>query len=290
MATYDLANQNAPTEIKPYDIINCSYCGTMKTITLPPGEYLLECWGAQGGNAYTTAGGKGGYSYGILTLMDNTTLYLCAGGQGTSDNGSYTSTTLLAGGWNGGGAGRAWSGTSHNGAGGGGASDIRIGNTSVSSRVIVAGGGGGASDNGVGGVGGGTSGGSGSVSGGMATSGSAFGYSVDCTYTGGECGGGGGGWYGGYSASSENASGGGGSGYVYTISTYNYYPASCTLNSDYYLTNAATIAGNSNFTNPDGNINTGQSGNGYVRITVNSIITRLSIYLKTGSTTWKQIN
>ncbi|MBQ3831738.1 MAG: hypothetical protein II815_01020, partial [Bacteroidales bacterium] len=110
-----------------------------------------------------------------------------------------------------------------------------------SSVLIVAGGGGGASDNGNGGNGGGTSGTAGNGTGGCAagtqTSGSAWGYATDCSYTGGECGGGGGGWYGGYSATAENYAGGGGSGYLNPI-----------------LTSASTTAGQ-------------QTGNGKAKIT-----------------------
>ena len=37
------------------------YTGGIQAVTLNPGKYKLEVWGAQGGH-YT--GGKGGYSYG----------------------------------------------------------------------------------------------------------------------------------------------------------------------------------------------------------------------------------
>lgn len=89
-------------------------------------------------------------------------------------------------------------------------------------------------------------------------------------------GGGGGGWYGGgagaqgYSAGSGG--GGGGSGYVYTSSTASNYPSGCLLNSSYHLASASTIAGNSSFTSPTGSSETGHSGNGYIRITVQSIM------------------
>jgi hypothetical protein len=71
MATYNLTS-SIPSNIEEGDILNCSYSGTYKTITLPYGTYKLECWGAQGGdlkgysNSYNA--GKGGYSEGILTL------------------------------------------------------------------------------------------------------------------------------------------------------------------------------------------------------------------------------
>ena len=151
MATYDLASVSPPSTIKIGDIINCSYTGTYKTITLPKGSYKLECWGASGGSYDTTyVGGKGGYSIGTITLEKSTTLYLYSGGQGSGGkSGTYS------GGFNGGGTGISGSG--------GGASDIRIGQDSLYARVIVAGGGGGVGyySNqyyGNGGAGGGTSG------------------------------------------------------------------------------------------------------------------------------------
>jgi hypothetical protein len=82
--TYDLTSSSpipAATDLRTGDIINCPYSGTHKTITLPKGTYKLECWGAQGGSYNTTyVGGKGGYSYGTLTLTEDTILYLYAGG------------------------------------------------------------------------------------------------------------------------------------------------------------------------------------------------------------------
>ena len=91
----------------------------------------------------------------------------------------------------------------------------------------------------------------------------------------------GGGWYGGsatgdlisytYPATlrygAGDAHGGGGSGYVYTASTAVNYPQGCLLNSNYYLTSAETIAGNTLIIEPDGKAGTGHSGNGHVRIT-----------------------
>ena len=244
-----------------------SYTGSVQTTTLKAGTHKLEVWGAQGGGSSSHPGGKGGYSYGTLTLTKNITSYIYVGGQGTNDDGSFSSQATLAGGFNGGGYGRAWNGTSHNGGGGGGASDIRLIEDSLYSRVIVAGGGGGGSDDGNGGYGGGTSGGIGNMSGGSSYSGYGFGTGGDVTYSGGECGGGGSGWYGGTGGSSENYAGGGGSGYVYTSGTASSYPSGVKLNSSYYLTNASTIGGNISFTDNSGSTVTGHSGNGYARIT-----------------------
>ena len=80
--------------------------------------------------------------------------------------------------------------------------------------------------------------------------------------------GGGGGWYGGASGQVIGCAGGGGPGYVYTSSTASSYPSGCLLNSSYYLSNAATYAGNTSFTSTSGGTETGHSGNGYARITL----------------------
>lgn len=147
------------------------YTGSVQEVTLPKGRYKLQCWGAQGGNvtgAYAALGSKGGYSEGIITLTETTTLYIFVGGQGTSYTSSsdQTSTTVLNGGWNGGGAGVRTSLYDSNGElgmsfprSGGGATDIALVTSSMSysggrtnrssasllSRIIVAGGGAGAS-------------------------------------------------------------------------------------------------------------------------------------------------
>ena len=258
-----------------------SYTGAVQTKTLTAGSYKLEVWGAQGGNYSTSAlGGKGGYSYGNITLTSDTNVYVYVGGQpatNTSDR------VTVSGGFNGGGAGynRYYSGTYTYGQGGGGASDIRINEDSLYSRVIVAGGGGGAaSEDGTAKYGGGTSGGSAqSGYGGSQTSAGtngSFGTGGSATTSGNNykygSGGGGGGWYGGGASSSYSDStnyrsyNGGGSGYVYTSSTASNYPSGVKLTSTYYLTNAATIAGNTSFTDNDGTTVTGHSGNGHARI------------------------
>lgn len=258
------------SNIKTGDILNFDYTGAVQSVTLKPGKYVLECWGAQGGNGCTGnsyKGGAGGYSKGTLTLAKTETLYIYVGGQGVSAAASGNG-NIREGGFNGGGSGRDWGSTGNGGGGGGGASDIRIITDNFYARVIVAGAGGGASDNGAGGAGGGTSGISSSSSAGTATGGSGFGQAAASSYTSGECGGGGGGWYGGYGGSSENYSGGGGSGYVYTSATASNYPSGCLLNSTYYLSNAQTIAGNQTFKSPTNTNETGHSGNGYCRITV----------------------
>lgn len=150
---------------------NFEYTGSVQEVTLPKGSYKLQCWGAQGGSVtgtYAATGSKGGYSEGIITLTETTTLYIFVGGQGASytSAASQTSTTVLNGGWNGGGAGvrtSLYNSGNINGKsfprGGGGATDIALVTSSMSyssgrtnrssasllSRIIVAGGGAGAS-------------------------------------------------------------------------------------------------------------------------------------------------
>ena len=293
MATYDLTS-SIPTvdSLKSGDILNCPYSASMKTITLPIGIYKLECWGAQGGTRSASAyGGKGGYSVGTLSLPKETNIYMRVGGSGN--------TGQTSGGFNGGGKRKNYNG-------GGGASDIRIGQDSLYARVIVAGGGGseGASNK-RGEYGGGETGGN--ATDGYGTGGfggtqtgvsdsswqtstqstsftdqsgayAGFGFGGNgITSNSGYGGAGGGGWYGGCgtypdSSNDDDKGGGGGSGYVYTSSTASNYPSGCLLNSSYYLTNAKTVAGNSEFLSPEGVSGTGHSDDGYIRITVLSIL------------------
>ena len=140
---------------------NFDYTGTVQSVELPKGTYKLQCWGAQGGRSYKSSsytGSKGGYSEGVLKLDSAQTLYVFVGGQG-----SYgSSTSLVNGGWNGGGASVGYTSYSDGysyPASGGGATDIALTTSTMSyssgrtnrssasllSRIIVAGGGAGAS-------------------------------------------------------------------------------------------------------------------------------------------------
>lgn len=261
--------------IKVGDILDFTYTGTVQVVTLPKGKYTLECWGAQGGYRDSSSyGGKGGKSYGILTLVKPTLLYIYVGGSGNTGG--------TNGGFNGGGSRPSYYG-------GGGASDIRIGTDSLYARVIVAGGGGsdGASDK-KGMYGGGTSGGSSSEnygtggSGGTQTTGGTGGSGNDGTFgkggaglnrSSGYGGAGGGGWYGGGgaypdSSGDDDRGGGGGSGFVWTGSNA---PAGYLLGTEYYLANAVTKAGNVSFGAVSTGKETGHGGNGHVRITVNEV-------------------
>lgn len=273
--------------IKTGDILNYDYTGAEQSITLPAGQYKLEVWGAQGGTYSSYQGGAGGYSIGILTLTEDTSMYIFVGQQAPAVS---TNRAVVPGGYNGGGNGynRYYSSTYTYGQGGGGGTDIRIGSNSLYARVIVAGGGGGSAsvDALTTKCGGGENGGSPAAgyAGTQTTGGSkgtkgAFGQGANVTKNGSNykysSGGGGGGWYGGAadsgyadSPSTRRNYNGGGSGYVYTSSTATNYPSGCLLNDKYYLINAKTYAGNTSFPSPDGSAETGHKGNGHARITV----------------------
>lgn len=286
-------------------VMNFDYTGSVQSKTLKPGTYTIECWGGQGGTYSSYIGGYGGYSKGTITLTEATTVYISVGGAGSSSS--------TAAGFNGGGTGIS------SGRGGGGATDVRIGQNSLYSRVIVAGGGGGAGVTSANanpcGCGGGEYGGDGYYNdttgsytigqnrcGGSASQtagGKTWSTSTQATFgqggnaSGYSCGGGGGGWYGGGGAydndsDSDGRWGGGGSGYVYTSATAKNYPNGCLLNSTHYLTNAQTIAGNTSFTSPTGSAETGHTGSGFCRIT-NLNPTQYGLYVKTNSG-WKHID
>ena len=259
------------------EVFNYNYTNSVRTLILIPGTYRLECWGAQGGyRSDASKGGKGGYAKGDITITSQTTIYIYTGGAGNTGG--------TKGGYNGGGSRGTYSG-------GGGGADIRIGNDSLYARVIVAGGGG--SDGQAtkqGGYGGGTAGetrsesyGTGGAGGTQTAAGStgnagSFGQGgIGGASNGGYGGAGGGGWYGGSgiicdARTDDERGGGGGSGYVYTSSTAGNYPSGCLLNSSHYLTNTSLIAGNSSFTDYNGNTVTGHSGDGACRITTLSLV------------------
>lgn len=133
-----------------------AYTGAMQTWTVPAGITSVDVVvkGAQGGNNlvvlngvnyWQSGGAKGGATSATLTVTPGATLNIFVGGAG----GTATPSAVGAGGFNGGGdSGTLATGSNpastYNYAGaGGGASDIRIGGTALSDRVVVAGGGGG---------------------------------------------------------------------------------------------------------------------------------------------------
>lgn len=267
-------------------IFDFSFTGAKKEFKFVKGSYVLEVWGAQGGNYETFQGGKGGYSKGTLMIETPVKGYVYVGGQPSTNTNNYTQ---VSGGFNGGGKGyNRGNGTVFTyGQGGGGGTDIRIdadnnNSDSLYERVIVAGGGSGANnrvngynaggltgDTGKNGYGGtqttaGTYGGFGK--GGDSPT---FGYTKSYGPAGG-----GGGWYGGGSyygaddTSNYDTHTGGGSGYVYSESTKDNYHSNCKLNSSYYLTNTELKGGNDIFKSPNGSDERGHIGNGYARITL----------------------
>lgn len=146
VVTKNLTISQAACPVPVGTILNYDYTGSYQEVELPAGQYKLQCWGAQGGsNAAASsygitakAGGKGGYSEGVLTLSQKTVVRVYVGGQGSSS----------AGGFNGGGSTTGSAsynsgneqGVSRMG-GGGGATDIRLSDGALLSRMIVAGGG-----------------------------------------------------------------------------------------------------------------------------------------------------
>lgn len=278
-------------ELRVGTVFTFGYVGTqMQEITLPSGLYNLQVWGAQGGSsvAYSSgskfslsakAGGRGGYSEGILRLTSDTTLYVFVGGRGS--DGSESSNKI---------------GNNHyywSAANGGDATDIRLvnsynSNAAMLSRFIVAGGGGGGAQGvylvpgdgsgtktyqqskdpyGGGTTGGGVRAGSQTANGrggGGFTSIGGIGAHSSTIGSGGY----GGGWYTGGKSNDGNISSvsdnGGGSGFVNTQDAnrpQNY--------SGLLLESGTTIKGNSSFPNIYGTGNeTGHQGNGYAKITV----------------------
>ena len=256
------------------------------------GTYKLQCWGAQGGSvqlSYETGkpfagGGKGGYSYGDANLTEGKVLYVYVGGTPAPQT-KMTFDCYLEGGYNGGGHAFWWQDDNINNGAGGGATHIAS-VTGLLSKLsqnkndiyMVAGAGGGSATNGTtsgtqnGGYGGGSKGGDGVMSSnhhgyrGLGGTDTAPGNSIASPspftdynpgpnnpaafgkggygYHGAGGAGGGAGLYGGGGATVW-CSAGGGSGYVNSL-----------------LTNAKTIAGDTDFPSPNGDTETGHSGDG----------------------------
>ena len=135
----------------------------MQTFSVPAtGNYKIEAWGAQGGNAGNTASGKGGYTSGNIELTKGEKLYIYVGGAGSSTRASVSE--HIDGGYNGGGSTEGQSCCGRTYGSGGGSTDIRLVNgdwndsTSLASRIMVAGGGGGSFNGSGGGYAGGLKG------------------------------------------------------------------------------------------------------------------------------------
>lgn len=121
-----------------------NYTGTVQTFVAPvEGDYILEAWGASGGDSAGNTGsmsGLGGYTKGTTHLKAGQTLYVYVGETGKGNIKSYA--------FNGGGPQSSLSHSEYGGRGGG-ATDFRLVNGSwdntsgLQSRILVAGGGGG---------------------------------------------------------------------------------------------------------------------------------------------------
>ncbi len=301
----------------PYtEAVEYGYTGYVQSFTAPvTGKYKLEAWGAQGGSSIDTdvphspvpsdsvlengqyhsvEGGKGGYSYGVISLNQGETIYLAVGGAGEHFEQLNENVTdakiIVSGGYNGGGVTtfqRVNSGIHRMSLGsGGGATHFatanrgELKNYSVNKDdvLLVAGGGGGSAfslsgsggwiNQGQGGAGGGLEGlpsikganldgsnnGRTPATGGTQTAGgtglASGGFGIGAGTTGNDYAtGGGGGWYGGGAQRIQGGAGGSG-----------YYKAD-------RLENYGTIAGNQSFKSPNGEDETGHSGNGYARVT-----------------------
>jgi len=152
--------------------VTFNFTGGMQTWTVPAGVTMIniDAQGAAGGlNNYDSSGFQDTASYGgrvqaTLAVTPGQVLNIYVGGAG----GNAPAMAGGIGGYNGGGAG-GFDSTQYGGGGGGGATDIRIGDTMLTSRMIVGGGGGGAGltcggNEDVGGAGGGLTGMNGSDS------------------------------------------------------------------------------------------------------------------------------
>ena len=285
---YNNLKGNATLTIYEFESQNFAFSGKHDAITLLPGTYKLQLWGAAGGESKSdwAKAGPGGYAEGVLTLKSKTSAWVVVGGRGNASQCSAPGVDGGGGGYNGGGA------SYNTGWGGGGGTDIRLLKDDLYNRVIVAGGGGGGalcyyseitSYKGNGGYGGGETGGAATgdtyltvtYAGATQTSGYKFGVGQDA-YNYYQCGsvpygGGGGGWYGGYarvvSVYAQGTAGSGGSGYVNTSASTK--PAGYALTSaDYFLTSPKLIGGNSSMPSTSGATETGHQGNGYARITL----------------------
>jgi len=125
--------------------VTFDYTGTNQTWVVPAGvtEITVDLSGAQGGdnaaNGCSDFGGLGGRTVAVLPVTPGDTLTIVVGGRGGGSN----DTGQGVGGFNGGGDAGVTALLNIYGAGGGGASDVRIGGSSLADRVIIGGGGGG---------------------------------------------------------------------------------------------------------------------------------------------------
>lgn len=123
--TYNEVNEIMSSEVFEYD-----YTGDYQRFRAPKtGYYKFEAWGAQGGTVVDKS--QGAYTSGYINLNQGDIVYVYVGEQGNKNR-----TTIF----NGGGLGGTGSA---NGYSGGGATDFRVGGTSLNDRIMVAAAGGG---------------------------------------------------------------------------------------------------------------------------------------------------
>ena len=272
-----------PSDVDTFEFV---YTGDYQALTIPKsGKYKVELWGAQGSNN----GGKGGYTSGEIYLEGADILYIYVGG---------TPPDVITQGYNGGGAGMHFNG-GNRGRAGGGATDIRLINgtwdniNSLRSRIMVAGGGAGSS--GYGGAAGGlvgltgtksadsTNGNAGTggtqISGGISynSANGTFGKGADAIPASGtnSAGAGGGGYYGGGTGweIDLHAGGGGGSSFISghpgcdAITEAGTHTGQPNHYSGYVFRSTQMKAGNESMPSPTGGTQTGNTGNGFARIT-----------------------
>ena len=114
-----------------------NYTGSEQKVTLAPGKWRVECWGASGGSV-SGIGGKGAYASAVFVLLAEETFYLYVGEGGKTQS--------LRGTFNGGGKDTK-NFDDRFGASGGGATDVRLVSKggvwsdieSLESRVLIAG-------------------------------------------------------------------------------------------------------------------------------------------------------
>lgn len=285
LMTSGSAVSSSVTVYEPYDMLRANdhveiiQTGTGQHFTLPAGEFVLKCWGGDGGvftGLYDAA--RGGYAQGTLNILSPVEAHVYVAGSGLYGDmisSEYTQILRPDIGFNGGGLPNGYGTRQENtySYGGGGGTDIRLGDDSLFSRVIVAGGAGGQSyyhkNGGAGGGESGVIGDTGDYVGGITPGpgtqtespkdpavsqiNGGFGYGGSTpTVSGvrGAAGAGGGGWFGGSSTYNTNSSrqyargGCGGSGYVLTNSSYK--PDGYKLDSRFYLTNTQNVQGGNN--------------------------------------------
>jgi hypothetical protein len=288
-----------------YNCTTNSSCAAYE-VNIDPGVYLLEVWGAKGGDGkYDNTpryGGAGGYSRGVITIRQTRKMFVMIGGSGSS----IYNVDKVDGGNNGGGT-NADARKDYHKSSGGGATDIRLDVNDIFHRILVAGGGGGANAGlgggpADGGVGGGTKGGMSpghpnptynatDGTGGTQTQGGVIGSVSVCgepcrntspqangifgfggNITGGNVmgGPGGGGWYGGAAGNGHTGTGGGGSGFVLNETNSLNAPSGYAFKNskEVFLVDGNTLSGAERFASTQGNLLIGNNGHGYARITL----------------------